>query len=266
MRKILWSLAAAALVPLALAAQRPGAAPVGAGAETVRDLVAANHIVHTLDLMDGYGHVSVRHDTDPNRFLLGRSMGPAAVTAADIMEFDLDSNPIDQRGRAMHGERFIHGSIYKARPDVKAVVHTHAPPLVLFSVIGEPLRPVFHMSAFIGQGVPVFDIRRVAGMTNMLISNNETGAALAKALGRSPAALMRGHGVVVVGTSLGDAVSRTHYMTINAQIQSQAMAMGKTIEFLAPEEAAQAGAVDIQRKNWDMWTALDGNESPATTR
>jgi HCOMODA/2-hydroxy-3-carboxy-muconic semialdehyde decarboxylase len=237
---------------------RPAPASAGpADPQRVADLVAANHIVHTLGLLDGYGHVSVRHDKDPNRFLMGRSMGPAAVTAADIMEFDLESAPVDQRGRQMHGERFIHGQIYKARPDVMAVVHSHAPPLVPFGVIDEPLRPVFHMSAFIGEGIPIFEIRDAIGMSNMLVSNNQSGAALAKTLGRKPAALMRGHGVAVVGASLGEAVARTQYMTINAQLQSQAMAMGKPIQFLAPEEAAKAGATDIQRKNWEMWTALD---------
>ena len=241
-----------------------GAAPRSAGApsaERIRELVAASHVLHRLGLMDGYGHVSVRHDKDPNRFLMSRSMGPEFITSDDIMEFDLDSTPVDQRGRQMHGERFIHSSIYKARPDVQAVVHTHAPALVLMSVIDDPMRPIYHMAGFIGQGIPVFDIRPVAGLSDMLISDGMRGAALAKGLSDKPAVLMRGHGVTVVGESVGDAVARTYYLTINATLQQQAAMMSRKIQFLAPEEAAKADMVSISRKNWEMWMKEDEQAS-----
>src|SRR5712691_72416 len=177
------------------------------------------HLVHTrsslLDV-DGYGHVSVRHDRDPNRYLLSRSLAPELVIAADIMEYDLDSTPVDAKGRSMYLERFIHGEIYKTRPDVKAIVHNHSPSVIPFSVGAVPLRPLYHMSAFVGEGVPVFEIRAAGGMTDMLVSNATLGRGLAQTLGRHPASLMRGHGAVVVGASLPIAVGRSVYLEMNA--------------------------------------------------
>ncbi|WP_246664148.1 class II aldolase/adducin family protein [Tardiphaga sp. P9-11] len=142
------------------AAQAP--APTSAGPvdpALMQDLVVANRVLTDLNVIDGFGHVSMRHPTDPNRYLMGRSLAPALVTADDIMEYDLDSNPVDAKGRASFLERFIHGEIYKARPDVKAVVHTHSPGIIPFSVSSTPLRPVFHLGAFLFPEVPVFEIR-----------------------------------------------------------------------------------------------------------
>ena len=174
--------------------------PAEALASLIWDLVAANRVLADQQVLDGYGHVSVRNDHDPNRYLLARSMAPEITTADDIMEYDLESVPIDGRGRAMHSERFIHGEIYKVRAEVKSVVHFHAPSVVLMSVSGELLRPIYHMAGFLGDGVPLFDIRKAAGqMTNMLISDGTLGRALAHTLGGKPALLMRGHGAVVVG-------------------------------------------------------------------
>jgi ribulose-5-phosphate 4-epimerase/fuculose-1-phosphate aldolase len=222
-------------------------------ASLIWDLVAANRILADQEVLDGYGHVSVRNEQNPARYLLARSMAPEITTADDIMEFDLDSNPIDGRGRAMHSERFIHGEIYKARADVKSVVHFHAPPVVLMSVSGEPLKPIYHMAAYLGDGVPLFDIRKSTGkMTNMLVSDAALGHALAQTLGNKPAALMRGHGAVVVGESLQHAVGRSVYLKINAEMQVQAL--GKNIEYLDAEEARlAAAATNTFPKDWELW-------------
>lgn len=222
-------------------------------ASLVWDLVAANRILADQNVLDGYGHVSVRSEQDPARYLLARSMAPEITTADDIMEFDLDSNPIAGRGRALHSERFIHGEIYKARAEVNSVVHFHAPAVVLMSVSGERLRPIYHMAGFLGDGVPLFDIRKSAGQpTNMLVSNGALGRALAQTLGNNPAALMRGHGAVVVGESLPQAVGRSVYVKINAEMQVQGL--GKKLEFLDAEEARLAGiANDSFPKDWELW-------------
>lgn len=179
-----------------------------ADSELVDDLVAANRILAGQGVLDGFGHVSARHDKDPGRYLLARSMAPALVTAVDIMEFDLDSNAVDARGRTAYLERFIHGEIYKAQPEVQAIVHSHSPAVIPFGVVGVALRPIFHLGGFLGVGVPVFEIRDAGGpATDMLIGNPTLGAALAKTIGSAPVALMRGHGNVVVGRSIKEAVS-----------------------------------------------------------
>lgn len=230
-----------------------GPDPLETIASLIWDLVAANRVLADQQVLDGYGHVSVRNARDPNRYLLARSIAPEITTADDIMEFDLDSRPVEGRGRAMHSERFIHGEIYKVRPEVNSVVHFHAPSAVLMSASGEAFRPLYHMAGFLGDGVPLFDIRKSTGqMTNMLILNGALGQALGQTLGNKPAALMRGHGAVVVGESLPQAVGRSVYLKINADMQVQAL--GKNIEFLDPEEARLAGiANDSFPKDWEMW-------------
>ncbi len=221
---------------------------------TIEELVAANRILYAQSVVDGFGHVSVRHDTNPHRYWLARSMAPGLVTAADIMEFDLDSNPIDARGRAMYAERFIHGEIYQRRPDVKAIVHSHSPAVIPFGVTNVPLRPIFHMSAFLGAGVPVFEIREAAGDTDMLVRSPSLGTALALCLKDKPAALMRGHGSVAVGISLQQAVFRAVYLEISARLQAEAMRLGN-INFLTPEEAklAAAGNDTHLMRPWMLW-------------
>jgi HCOMODA/2-hydroxy-3-carboxy-muconic semialdehyde decarboxylase len=180
----------------AAAQQLASAGP--ASPQLIEDLVAANRILADQGVVDGYGHVSVRHDKNPNRYLISRSLAPALVTADDVLEYDLDSRPIDPRGRQLYSEVFIHGEIYKLRPDVNAVVHSHAPSVIALGVAGIEPRPVFHMSSFIGQGVPVFDIRKEMGEeTDMLVRTAPRGQALARILGNHPAALMRGHGAVI---------------------------------------------------------------------
>jgi HCOMODA/2-hydroxy-3-carboxy-muconic semialdehyde decarboxylase len=242
-------------------ASGPAAAPSASlpDAETIDDLVAANRILADQGVLDGFGHVSVRHDQDPGRFLLARSMAPALVTAADVMEFDLDGNAIDARDRAGYLERFIHSEIYKAQPVVQAVVHSHSPAVIPFGVVGVALRPIFHLGGFLGGGVPVFEIRETGGpATDMLICNPALGAALAKTLGAAPVALMRGHGNVVVGRSIREAVFRAIYTELNARLESEALRLGQgQVVFLNEAEAraaAETNSAQIGRP-WELWKA-----------
>jgi len=201
--------AVAALATTRAFAQSPASAgPVDP--KLLDDLVAANRILADQGVVDGYGHVSVRHPADPQRYLMSRSIAPELVTAADVMEYDLDSTAVEPRGRTGYLERFIHGEIYRARPDVRAVVHNHSPSVIPFGVSQVPLKPLYHMSAFLGGGVPVFDIKAAAGQpTDMLVRTPALGRALAQTLGERPVALMRGHGAVVVGDSLPRVVFRS---------------------------------------------------------
>jgi HCOMODA/2-hydroxy-3-carboxy-muconic semialdehyde decarboxylase len=203
----------------------------------VDELVAANKILASEGILDGWGHVSVRNPKDPTHYFLARNLAAELVTAKDILEFTLDNVPIDGKGQDLYTERFIHGEIYKARPDVNAVVHTHAPPLIPFTVTQVPMRPLYHRAAFVAQGIPVFDIQDDFGMTDMLIRNAQHGHSLAKTLADKPAALMRGHGATVVGPSLPRLVGRTVFLVKNATLQQQALALGGPIKYLNPEEA-----------------------------
>ena len=246
--------AAADLEPAPAQTAPPSVGP--ADPRLVEDLVAANRILADQNVLDGYGHVSARHDRDPSRYLMSRSLAPELVTAGDVLEYDLDSNPVDARDRASYLERFIHGEIYKARPDVRAIVHNHSPSVIPFGVTGVPLRPLYHMSAFLWEGVPVFDIRQAAGgSSDMLVRTPALGRALAGTLGSRTAALMRGHGAVVVGPSLPQAVFRSVYLEMNARLQAQAMALGGPVTYLDPEEAKQAaGAVgSTVLRPWELW-------------
>ena len=237
------------------------AQPTSGGAvdpAVIDDLVAANRILAAEGVVDGLGHVSIRHPGRPDRYLIARSLAPALVTAADIMEYDLDSNPIDQRGRAMFLERFIHGEVYKVRPDVRAVIHSHSPTVIPFSISQVPLRPVFNGAAFLSPSTPVFEIRQAAGMTDGLIRDGALGKALAGVLGDRAVALMRGHGNVVVGSAVQVAVYRAIYTELNARLQLQALTLGGPLTYLAPEEAdkinARAGpdGPGIVR-SWELW-------------
>jgi ribulose-5-phosphate 4-epimerase/fuculose-1-phosphate aldolase len=251
---------AAALATLAGARSATAqASPSTAGPgdpKLIEDLVAANRILADQGVVDGYGHVSVRHDKAADRYLMSRSIAPELVTAADIMEYDLDSVPVDPKGRATYLERFIHGEIYRVRPDVLAVVHNHSPSVIPFGVTGAPLRPLYHMSAFLWPGVPVFEIRGAGGSaTDMLVRNPALGQALATTLGAGPVALMRGHGAVVVGGNLPEAVFRSVYTEVNARLQAQALALGGPINYLDTEEAkkAQASIAGTIPRPWELW-------------
>ena len=202
----------------------------------IDDLVAGNRILYNEDIVDGYGHISARDPRDPNRFLLSRARAPGLIVAADIMEFGMDGEPVKNDGRPIYSERFIHSEIYKARPDVNSVVHSHSPTVVPFSVTNEPLRPI--RAGFFYPEVPVFDTREAAGWTDLLISNKELGRALAEKLGENSVVLLRGHGNAVVAPNVRVAVYRAYYTEANAKLLLQAKLIGGPIKYLAPEEAA----------------------------
>ena len=225
----------------------------------VDKLVAANRILYDQGVVDGFGHVSVRHDGSHAHFLLARNMAPALVRHDDIVTFDLDGAALDAHGRRVYLERFIHGEIYRARSDVNAVVHSHSPSVIPFGVTRQPLRPVFHMSGFLGQGTAHFDIRESAGDTDMHISSGKLGAALAATLGARSTVLMRGHGSTVVGTSLEQAVYRAIYAEVNAKLQLQAMGLGE-VTYLNEAEAAKAAATNDTQlaRVWELWTRRVG--------
>jgi HCOMODA/2-hydroxy-3-carboxy-muconic semialdehyde decarboxylase len=236
------------------------AQPKSAGApdpKLVEDLVAANRVLADLGVVDGFGHVSVRHDKDPGHYLMARSMAPALVSSGDIVEYDLDSVAVDAKGRALYLERFIHGEIYKSRPDVKAIVHSHSPSVIPFGASTAKLRPIYHMSSFLGiQGdVPIFEIRDTQGLaSDLLVRNPQIGSALARSLGGNTVVLMRGHGSVTVGNSIPEVVFRAYYTEMNARLQAEAMRLG-TVTYLTPEEAAAATKTNsgVLSRAWDLW-------------
>ena len=224
----------------------------------VEDLVAAYRALAEHGIIDAYGHVSLRSEADPSHYLLAGSTAPEMVVADDIMEYDLDSQPLDARGRESVRERFIHGEIFKARPEVQAVVHNHSPTVIPFSVTGVALRPIFHMAAFVGEGVPIFEIRDFEVGTDLLVKTPELGRALADLLATKAAALMRGHGAVVVGENLPRAIGRSIYLEMNAQMQLQALALagakGK-ITFLDDGEVQASVPSQDYGRAWPLWRA-----------
>jgi len=222
----------------------------------IEDLVASNRILAMEGINDAYGHVSVRHNGNPNRYLLARSLGPELVTPDDLIEYDLDSSPVNLKGREQYRERFLHGEIYKARPEVNAIVHNHSPEIIPFSVSSVPLRPIYHMAAFIGDGLPVFDILQDIGVTDLLITDSMRGRALAKTLGSRPAVLMRGHGITVVGMSLPFAVGRSIYLSANAKVQTQSIGLGGSVKYLDPGEVKKRTEVlenGSYERAWEVW-------------
>jgi ribulose-5-phosphate 4-epimerase/fuculose-1-phosphate aldolase len=222
----------------------------------IEDLVAANRILVNENVLDAYGHISGRHPINPQRYLLSRNIAPALVKPEDIVEYDLDSNPINASPNQAHFlERFIHGEIYRGRQDVNSVVHSHSPNIIPFGVTNHPLRALYHMSSFLTAGVPVFEIRKFAGMSNMLISNGTLGKSLADTLGKNNVALMRGHGNVIVATTIQMAVFRAIYTEVNARLQLQTTALGASINFLDSEEGEKAMQVldNIHLRAWDIW-------------
>jgi ribulose-5-phosphate 4-epimerase/fuculose-1-phosphate aldolase len=230
--------------------------------DTIEELVAANHVLAKLKVLDAFGHVTIRHPANPQRYLMARSIAPALVTEQDIIEFDLDSNPVDARGRAPSIERFIHGEIYKLRSGVNAIVHSHSPTIVPFSVSKTPLWPISHVGAFLSPAVPVYDPRATVGPSNLLISNRELGKALAEVLGQNTVALIRGHGNAVVATNVGLAVYRAFHTELSAQLLLQARLLDGPITFLEPDEAAKAN--DLRNtgyiRQWELWKReLTGN-------
>ena len=223
----------------------------------IEDLVLANRILADQGVLDGFGHVSARHDKYPDRFLMSQSRAPAAVTMADIKQFELDGRPIGEVHKPPL-ERFIHSEIFRARPEVMAVVHSHSPAVIPFGVTDVPLRAICHVSAFIGIRAPIFEIRDTAGEdSSLLITTPYLGTALAKALGNAPVVLMRGHGAAMVGGSIRQAVYRAIYTEMNARQQSEATRLG-SVNFLTTGEAASA-SVTIESdlsKPWEHWKKM----------
>ena len=224
--------------------------------DLITEFVVANRILADQGVIaDGFGHLSSRSPSDPTKFFMSRARAAGLVTADDVMEFELSGQPLDQRDRKMFSERFIHAEIYKARPEIKAVVHSHAPALLPFGVTGTPLRPVSHMAGFLMRAAPVFEIREAGGNeTDMLVRTPELGAALAKTLGQAPMVLMRGHGFNTVGTSIKQAVSRAIYAEVNARILTEALKMGSVV-YLNEIEAAKIAATNDASidRSWEIW-------------
>lgn len=224
------------------------------------ELVTANHILATEGLVDSFGHVSARHPDKPQHYLLSRARAPDCIEVEDIMEFTLDGTAVDARNRKPYLERFIHGAIYEARPDVVAVVHNHSPSVIPFGVTGRKLKPLLHMCASIGHEVDVWDSHDKFGDTALLVENMEMGRDLARFLGPSRTALMRGHGSVVVGNSIRHAVFVSNYLEVNAKLQMQATALGE-INFLSKGEVdaivARTGPYTLNRA-WENWCRRAG--------
>jgi ribulose-5-phosphate 4-epimerase/fuculose-1-phosphate aldolase len=223
--------------------------------DLIKLLVQGNHILYDQGVVDGFGHLSARDDRDPKHFLLARSCAPSLVTAADILTFDFEGNPVDETDQKLYIERFIHAAIYAARPDVMSVVHSHSPAIIPFGITQVPLQPVCHVSGFLGQGVGRFDSRPVAGDTNLLVSDMRLGRALAVALGDNNVALMRGHGSVAVGGSVMTTVYRAIYTEVNARIQMEALRLGGPIEYLSEGESRLANMVSepVMERPWALW-------------
>jgi ribulose-5-phosphate 4-epimerase/fuculose-1-phosphate aldolase len=264
--RVALTIAAIITITVVLAGQtaKPAQAPAGNGT-LLDDLVVANRILANENILDGLGHVSVRSLTNPNHFFQSRDLAPGLVTAADILEYDLDGTPVNPKGPASVRERFIHGAIYKARPNVKSVVHSHMPSVLPFTDVTTPLRPMYHMAAFLVPGVPLFEIRNVQGHVGMLVDDNTSADALAKTLGDKTVALMRGHGAAIVGLSIPDAVSNAIFLDVNARVQSQAVALGGNIHYLtqadlAPptpnqQPSALPGSQGYYPRSWPIWKA-----------
>lgn len=214
----------------------------------------ANRILYDQGVVDGFGHISVRHDSVPGVFLLSRNRAPGLVVRGDIGCYDLDGANVSDSGNRPYVERFIHSEIYRARPDVIAVVHSHSPSVIPFGVTGQRLKPIFHMAGFLGGGTAHYDIRDASGNTDLLVRNSELGRYLATALGAHSCVLMRGHGSTTVGASIEQVVYRAIYAEVNARLQLQALSLGP-VTYLSEEEARlAAAAIDGQiARPWDLW-------------
>jgi HCOMODA/2-hydroxy-3-carboxy-muconic semialdehyde decarboxylase len=223
--------------------------------DLIEDLVTANRILATQGIVDSFGHVSIRHPDNPQRYLLSRSRAPERVETADIMEFTLEGDAVDARGRKPYLERFIHGAAYEKRPDVMAVIHNHSPGVIPYGVTGHKMRPIMHMCGTIGHEVPIWDQRKKFGDTDLLVTSMAMGRDLVKTLGKGRTALMRGHGCVVAGPDLRQTVYTAVYLELNAKLQMQAEAMGR-VKFLSKGEVdkvvSTTTAANVNRA-WENW-------------
>ena len=220
-------------------------------------LAMANRILYNQGVVDGFGHISVRHDTSPEHFLLSCNRAPGLVEPEDILSYDLNGDLAEASDKRSYLERFIHSEIYRARPDVMSVVHSHSQSVIPFGATGQRLRPIFHMSGFLGSGSALFEIRDTAGNTDMLIRDMGLGKALAQSLGAHNCVLMRGHGSTTTGPSIEVAVYRAIYAEVNAKLQIQAAALGP-VNFLNEEEASLAAATTEGQvvRAWDLWRGM----------
>ncbi|HWD23249.1 MAG TPA: class II aldolase/adducin family protein [Burkholderiales bacterium] len=221
----------------------------------VEDLVAGSRILAMHGVLDAYGHISARCDRRPEHFIMSRSRAPALVTAADLMELDADSEALPGDKRKGFIERYIHGEIYRTRPEVMAVVHSHSPSVIPFGVTRTKLRPIYHMGSFLWSGVPVFDIRKQREENDLLVRDRPLGQALAESLGGCNCVLMRGHGMTVVGDGVPEAVFRAIYTEMNARLQLQARLLEGPIEFLSEEEGKRSTASNrgTLERPWELW-------------
>jgi HCOMODA/2-hydroxy-3-carboxy-muconic semialdehyde decarboxylase len=232
----------------------------------LEELVTANRILATEGVVDSFGHISVRHPDDPQRYLLSRARAPDCIEAEDIVEYTLDGTPIDERGRTPYRERFIHGAIYEARPEVQSVVHNHSPSVIPFGVTARKLKPLLHMCASIGHEVPIWDSRTKFGDTTLLVTDMKMGRDLARSLGTRPTALMRGHGATVVGRSIRHAVFVSIYLEVGAKLQMQSMTMGR-IKFLSKGEVDKiiaAMSPYTLNRAWENWARRAGRPAQIT--
>ena len=221
----------------------------------MEDLAAANRILADQGVFDAAGHVSMRHPRHTERFLMSRSLAPALVTSDDIMEFNLDCEACEARGRTGFIERFLHGGIYRARADVMAVAHGHSPSVIPFGLVDTPMRATYHNAAFLAAGVPVFDIRDAFGVTDIVISSADRAAALADTLGNRSVVLLRAHGFAAVGPNLQAAVFRAFFTEVSARVQLQAAALGGPMAALDAEEGRLADAINLAThgRAWELW-------------
>jgi ribulose-5-phosphate 4-epimerase/fuculose-1-phosphate aldolase len=238
-----------------------GMDPPDSEIQRIADLIVANHILADQDFNDMFGHVSVRSLRNPGHFYMSKSRAPELVIPEDIMEFDSNSAPLDQRGRVMYEERYIHGEIYRVRPDVMSVIHSHTPAVLPFGLANVPLRPIIHTASFLPDEVPLFEIRDVEGENNsILVTNQKSGAALAKKLDGGPAILMRGHGCTVVGKNVRLAVYHALYLKKSAETQLAAMSLGRPLTYLNAHERAnfgpkleRMGTTEGPIRGWPVW-------------
>jgi ribulose-5-phosphate 4-epimerase/fuculose-1-phosphate aldolase len=224
--------------------------------ELLDDLVAANRILTMHGVLDAYGHVSVRHQRNAGHFLMSRSLAPDLVTRDDIMEHGPDSEPIGD-DRKPYLERFIHGEMYRQRPDVMAIVHSHADSVIPFGITKNALKPVYHMASFLWSGAPVYEIRKSQPENDLLVRDARLGQDLAKCLGDCACVLMRGHGMTVVGSSIPEAVFRSIHTQANAKLQTLATQLGGPIEFLTDDEGRRATETNRSTigRPWELWKA-----------
>ena len=238
------------------------ATKLSASRALIEDLVAGSRILAMHGVLDAYGHISARCDKRPDHFIMSRSRAPALVTAADLMELDPDSEALPGDKRKGFIERYIHGEIYRTRPEVMAVVHSHSPSVVPFGVTRTKLRPIYHMGSFLWSGVPVWDIRNVRQENDVLVRDRPLGKALAGTLGGCNCVLMRGHGMTVVGDGVPEAVFRAIYTEMNARLQLQATQLEGPIQFLSEEEGKRSTVSNrgTLERPWELWKSAVGRK------